>query len=323
MGEPGGIGAELTLAAWRALRTADDAGFLVIDDPGRLRRAAAETVNVIEVEDPRAVAQVFRDGLPVIAEPLPRVEVPGQPNPSCAAAALRSVERAVALARSGAVGGIVTNPVDKQALHEGAGFAHPGHTEFLAALAGGADTAMLLAGGGLRTVPLTIHHPLRAVPELITTDCILRTARVAARALEVDFGLDNPRIAVAGLNPHAGEGGLFGTEERDIIRPAVKQLQAEGIDAEGPFPADTLFRPETGAGFAAILCMYHDQALIPVKTRGFSEAVNVTLGLPFVRTSPAHGVAYDMVGRNAADAGPLIAAIRLAAMLARRRAAWN
>lgn len=323
MGEPGGIGAELALAAWRALRADEGVQFLAIDDPERLRRAADGTVEIIETDTAEAAMRVFRDGFPVIPERLPQVEVPGKPNPSCAHAALRSIERAAALAQSGAVGGMVTSPVDKQALHAGAGFAHPGHTEYLAALAGGADTVMMLVADGLRTIPLTIHLPLRSVPEQITTDRILRSAHVASRALADDFGLPNPRIAVAGLNPHAGEGGLFGTEERDIIRPAVERLQAEGISVEGPFPADTLFRPPFGARFEAILCMYHDQALIPVKTRGFPSAVNVTLGLPFIRTSPGHGVAYDMVGRNAADARPLIAAIRLAAALSRRRAAWT
>jgi 4-hydroxythreonine-4-phosphate dehydrogenase len=315
MGEPGGIGGDILVAAWRRLRATGPA-FMALDDPDRLRRLGA-VVRV--VADPAEATASFEGALPVLPLGVAVDAEPGRPDPRHAPAVVRSIERAVALARSGAAAAVVTNPIQKSALYA-AGFRFPGHTEFLADLAGGGvRPVMMLAGPSLRVVPLTVHVPLARVPGLLTVELIVRQARIAAEALRRDFGVPRPRLAVAGLNPHAGEAGAMGDEEERVIAPALAALRAEGIEVTGPLPADTMFHSNARAGYDAALCMYHDQALIPVKTLHFDEAVNVTLGLPFVRTSPDHGTALDIAGRGVARPGSLVAALELAAAMARRR----
>ena len=318
MGEAGGVGGEIAVAAWTALRRETGAAFFCIDCPARLRALGAP---VAEIADPATAAAHFSDALPVLPEPLAEPAAPGRPALSAAPATLRSIERGVALALSGAVSALVTNPIDKKALRDGAGFRHPGHTELLAELGGGGHPVMLLACPALKVAPLTIHTPLRAVADVITAPLIEATARVLEAALRRDFGVAAPRIAVAGLNPHAGEGGMLGDEEIEVIAPALERLRAEGLDLRGPLSADAMFHPAARAGYDAALCMYHDQALIPIKTIDFDNGVNVTLGLPFIRTSPDHGVAYDIAGQGRASASSLVAAIRLAGEMADRRRA--
>jgi 4-hydroxythreonine-4-phosphate dehydrogenase len=315
MGEPAGIGGEILVAAWERLRATGPA-FVALDDPDRLRRLGAV---VREVADPAEAAAVFGEALPVLPLGVAVEAEPGRPDPRHAPAVVASIERAVALARGGAVAAVVTSPIQKSALYA-AGFRFPGHTEFLAELAGGgAVPVMMLAGPSLRVVPLTVHVPLARVPGLLASDTIVRQARIAAEALRRDFGVARPRLAVAGLNPHAGEAGAMGEEEERVIAPALATLRADGLEVTGPLPADTMFHERARAGYDAALCMYHDQALIPVKTLHFDEAVNVTLGLPFVRTSPDHGTALDIAGRGVARPGSLVAALELAAAMARRR----
>jgi 4-hydroxythreonine-4-phosphate dehydrogenase len=244
---------------------------------------------------------------------------PGAADAANARAVLESIETAVELFRQGGASAIVTNPIQKASLYK-AGFQHPGHTEFLEFLAGqGAHAVMLLAVPGLRVVPVTVHTPLSRVPKALGTELIVRTGRITAEALRRDFGVAAPRLAVAGLNPHAGEDGAIGREEIEIISPAIETLRRDGIAVSGPRPADTLFHREARAGYDAALCMYHDQALIPLKTINFHEGVNVTIGLPFVRTSPDHGTALDIAGSGRADPRSLIAALVLARRIARAR----
>lgn len=312
MGEPAGIGCELTLKAW--LDRPGLPSFLAIDDPAHLAALAAALslpVPIRVVGSPAEAAAIFDEALPVLPCPLASAVAPGKPSGENAPAVIASIERAVALTQSGAAAGVVTNPIAKSVL-QAVGFPHPGHTEFLGALAGGAKPVMMLASPLLRVVPVTIHVALRAVPDLLTTDLILETARIVAADFKQHFGLPNVRIAVAGLNPHAGEDGRMGREDIKVVAPAVAQLQAEGIAAFGPLSADTLFHAEARKRYDVALCMYHDQALIPLKTLDFSGGVNVTLGLPFVRTSPDHGTAFDIAGKGIADPTSLIAAIRLA-----------
>jgi 4-hydroxythreonine-4-phosphate dehydrogenase len=250
---------------------------------------------------------------------------PGKPDATSAPAAIASIRRAVADVLAGRTAAVVTNPVAKNVLYR-SGFAEPGHTEFLAKLAAGATgkpvhPVMMLWSAELAVVPVTIHLPLRDVVSRLTTELIVETGRIVARDLSARFGIARPRIAVAGLNPHAGEEGALGEEDASIVAPAVAQLRAEGIDAIGPLPADTLFHKRARAGYDVALCMYHDQALIPIKTLAFDRAVNVTLGLPFVRTSPDHGTAFDIAGTGRADPSSLVAALALAARLAAHTAA--
>jgi 4-hydroxythreonine-4-phosphate dehydrogenase len=244
--------------------------------------------------------------------------VPGDAATSDAMAVIRSIERAVALVQAGEASAVVTCPIAKKTL-TAAGFAFPGHTEFLAHLTGAARSVMMLAVDGLRVVPVTIHEPLASVPGHLTQDLIVETARITANALKRDFGLENPRLAMAGLNPHAGEGRTLGHEEFEVITPAIEQLRAEGIIVTGPHAADSMFHAAARARYDAAICMYHDQALIPIKTIDFDGGVNVTLGLPIVRTSPDHGTAFDIAGKNVANPASLIAAIELAAAMAARR----
>ncbi len=265
-------------------------------------------------------AEAFRAALPVLPMPLSALPIPGRPSPSAAEAVIGSIERAVELALSGEAAGVVTNPIQKSVL-AGAGFRFPGHTEFLEHLAGpGHRARMMLAGGGLRVVLVTIHEPLKAAIARLDSGMIVEAGRDAARALRNDFGIARPRLAVAGLNPHAGEDGTMGREEIEIVEPAVAALREAGVDAFGPLPPDTMFTPRARAGYDAALCLYHDQGLIPLKTLDMMGGVNVTLGLPFVRTSPDHGTALDIAGEGAAGASSLVAALRMAADIAGVRA---
>jgi 4-hydroxythreonine-4-phosphate dehydrogenase len=322
MGEPAGIGGEIALKAWLQRGSEHLPPFLLIDDPARLAeltRTFGWPVPVKTVAAAEEATGVFATGLPVLPLALPQRAIPGHPDPANAAAVIASIETGVALVSEGRAGALVTNPIQKQALYA-AGFRHPGHTEFLAALAGGIDVAMMLACPDLRVVPVTIHLSLREALGVLSSKRIITAGRVAAAGLKRDFGIAAPRLAVAALNPHAGEKGTLGREEIEIIAPAVAALRAEGIAAEGPAPADTLFHAEARRRYDAVLCMYHDQALIPLKTIDFARGVNVTLGLPFIRTSPDHGTALDIAGRGAADPASLIAALKLAGEMAARRA---
>lgn len=324
LGDPAGVGPELIAAAWAERSALGLAPFVVAGGAHVLASAAAArglAVPVQAIEDPRDAAAVFATALPVLADGGDGRYTPGQPDMEGAALALHSLELATSLALSGAASGVVTAPVSKSALAE-VGFAFPGQTEFLAHACGVAedDAVMLLAGPSLKAVPLTIHVAIAEVAALITQDLILRRARVIDRALRRDFGLTNPRIAVAGLNPHAGEKGRMGVEEREVIGPAIAALVAEGITATGPHPADTMFAPHKRGSYDVALAMYHDQALVPLKTLDFDEGVNMTLGLPIVRTSPDHGTAFDIAGQGLANPASLVAAIRMAAAAAAHRA---
>ena len=316
MGDPAGVGGEIAIRAWQ------DCGglpvFFCIDDPDRLTALGGK---VREIAEPAQAADVFGQALPVLAHKLGTPAIPGTPDPAHARPTIESIDRAVALAQQGAVAGVVTNPINKKVLYDGANFAFPGHTEYLAHLGGVERTVMMLAAPGLRVVPVTIHIPLADVPTALTADLIIQTARITHAALRSDFAIAAPRIAVAGLNPHAGEGGAMGREEITTISPALDVLRAQGIDVDGPLPADTMFHPAARARYDAALTMYHDQGLVPIKTLDFARGVNVTLGLPFVRTSPDHGTAYDIAGKGIADASSLIEAIRLAGQMAAVRAA--
>jgi len=325
MGEPAGIGGELSLKAWRARKPADRP-FFVLDDANRLTALARDLrldVGVQEIARPADAATVFARALPVLAVKLRAPATPGRPDPANAPATLEAIERGAALAMARQIAGVVTNPIQKKTLQD-AGFRHPGHTEFLAELAGGAagkpaEVAMMLACPGLRVVPVTIHLSLADAVHALDAEGIVRVGRITASALTALFGIARPRLVVAALNPHAGEQGTMGNEERRTIMPAIETLRGDGIDVSGPAPADTLFHPAARATYDAALCMYHDQALIPIKTIDFSGGVNVTLGLPFVRTSPDHGTALDIAGTGRADPASLIAALAMADDMARRR----
>ena len=323
MGEPAGIGGEITLKAWRERVTSAIPPFFTIDDPARLT-ALARTIGIDvparEIDDPGEAERVFPDALPVLAQVLPRPPIPGRPDPANAPAVIAAIERAVALVRSQRANAVVTNPIQKETLYD-SGFAYPGHTEFLGALAHVVHPVMMLAGPELRVVPVTIHLSLADALAALSTTAIVTCGRVTAAALARDFGIGRPRLAVAALNPHAGEAGTMGYEEHDIIAPAVAALAAQGIDVSGPAPADTLFHAAARTRYDAVLCMYHDQALIPLKTLDFERGINITLGLPFVRTSPDHGTALDIAGRGIANPASLIAALTAAGAMAARRAA--
>ena len=320
MGDPAGIGGELTLRAWAGKTTAP---FFALDDPDRLA-ALAERIGVAvpvrAIATPAETASVFADALPVLPVPLAAPPVAGTPDAANAPAVIASIERATRLALAGEAGAVVTNPISKAVLYR-AGFRHPGHTEFLADLCGvPGREVMMLAAPALRVVPVTVHLSLRDALAALTTGLIADVARTAAAALVRDFGIAAPRLAVAGLNPHAGEQGALGREDQEIVAPAVAALRAEGIDATGPWPPDTMFTEAARARYDAAICMYHDQALIPLKTLDMHHGVNVTLGLPIVRTSPDHGTAFDIAGTGRADATSLIAALRLAGEIVATRA---
>jgi len=326
MGEPAGIGGEIALKAW--LRRGEGVPpFYLIDDPGRLAALAGRlgwSVPISPLAAPRDaaphdIAAIFAEALPVLSiGGSPRAE-PGRPDPADAPLVIGAIDAAVAEVRANRAAALVTNPINKDALYR-AGFRHPGHTEYLAELAGtGAGAVMMLACPELRVVPVTIHLALRQAIEELSGAAIVHAGRVTHQALIRDFGVARPVIACAGLNPHAGESGALGREDIDIIMPAIAELRAAGIDVRGPLAADTMFHGAARRGYDAALCMYHDQALIPVKTIDFDGAVNVTLGLPFIRTSPDHGTAFDIAGSGVAQADSLIAALLLAAQMAARR----
>ncbi len=315
MGDPAGIGGEIVAKAY--LSGAMKTPVFCIDDPERLMALGLSTV---EITHPSEAAAAFPIGMPVLPEPLATPATPGQPDASNARATVNSITRAVELAIAGDAGAVVTMPINKKALYDGARFSFPGHTEFLASLAGVKTSVMMLAAPGLRVVPATIHIPLSEVPKVLSTPLVLETARILNDSLKQDFGISTPRIAVAGLNPHAGEGGAMGYEDLSIIAPAVRALQDEGLTIFGPLPADTMFHAAARDRYDAALCMYHDQALIPVKMLDFARGVNITLGLPFIRTSPDHGTAYDIAGTGQADPSSLIEALNTAAEMSERRA---
>ena len=321
MGDPAGIGGELTLRAWLALRGRGQT-LVALDDPERLAalaRTLGLDVPIRLVNRAADATSIFADALPVLPVRLAEPAIHGKPNPANAAAIVASIERAAALCLTGETGAMVTNPINKAALYQ-AGFHYPGHTEFLAALTGAAgQQIMMLVSPHLRVVPVTVHASLRASIAMLTTKMIVDAARTTAAALGRDFGLATPRLAIAGLNPHAGEQGALGDEETTLIQPAINTLRAEGIDVTGPWPPDTMFTPAARQRYDVAICMYHDQALIPLKTLDMDHGVNVTLGLPIARTSPDHGTAYDIAGKGVADPSSLIAAIALAADLARSR----
>ena len=322
MGEPAGIGGEIALMAWRARRAAKLRPFFVIDDPTRLAalsRATGLNVPVAAIAAPEAAAAHFAQALPVLPLTLAVPVVTGKPNPANGRAVIAAINLAVALVQQGRAAAVVTNPIHKHVLYQ-AGFTAPGHTEYLAQLAGAQRAVMMLACPLLRVVPVTVHVPLRRAVTEISADEIVVQATICASALRTDFGIAAPRIAVAGLNPHAGEEGSIGDEERRIIAPAVARLRAQGIDAVGPLPPDGMFHDEARRRYDVAVCMYHDQALIPLKALGFWEGINITLGLPFVRTSPDHGVALALAGTGKARPDSLIAAIAAAADFAERRA---
>jgi 4-hydroxythreonine-4-phosphate dehydrogenase len=319
LGDPAGIGGEIALKAWAAL--GGRLPFFLIGDVGHMERLGdALGLPVRGIHEPEAAEAAMPFGLPVLHHPLPRRASPGRPEPANAAAVVAIIARGVELVRGGRALALCTNPIQKKALQDGAGFAFPGHTEFLAHLSGAPLAVMMLAAPGIRVVPVTIHIPLAAVPDALTAALLEQTIRLAHQGLVADFGLIAPRIAVTGLNPHAGEEGAMGREEQTVIVPVLARLRAEGMQVSGPHSADSLFHPAARAGYDAAVCMYHDQALIPIKTIDFEGGVNVTLGLDFVRTSPDHGTAYDIAGGLCASPASLIAALRLARDMAETRA---
>ncbi len=312
-GEPAGIGPEISVAAKRILR--DEVAFFWIGDPRHLPVGSA--FQVIDTVD--QVGQVPDDVLPVLAHEFASVGAAGAPVLANAKGVIEVIARAVDLVMAGAASAVCTAPINKKALKDGANFGYPGHTEYLAALAGVDDVVMMLACPDLRVVPATIHIPLAEVPMALTAAKLEAVIRLTHAGLMRDFGIENPRLAVAGLNPHAGEGGAIGGEEREMIIPLLDRLRAEGFHLQGPMPADTMFHASARARYDAAVCMYHDQALIPIKTIDFAGGVNVTLGLPFIRTSPDHGTAFDIAGKGVADPTSLVAALRMAADMVRAR----
>ncbi|MEM9523365.1 MAG: 4-hydroxythreonine-4-phosphate dehydrogenase PdxA [Pseudomonadota bacterium] len=312
-GEPAGAGAELTVKAWREL--GNDIPFFWIGDP---RHLPAGT-EIAEISDPAEVRDTG-DRLAVLRHEFSGPAHPGVPNPNHAQDVIDIIARAVSLVIGGRASAVCTNPIHKKTLMDGAGFTYRGHTEYLAALAGVDRVVMMLVCNALKVVPATLHIPLEQVKTHLTRPLLVDTLRITHVGLMRDFGVQAPRLAVAGMNPHAGEGGAIGREEIEIIQPALASLRGEGLNVTGPLSADTMFHPGARAGYDAAICMYHDQALIPIKTLDFARGVNVTLGLPFIRTSPDHGTALDIAGRGIADPSSLIEALRLAHAMARRRA---
>lgn len=317
-GEPAGVAPEITAAAWRALRNDPRCTFLLLGDAAYWRLRNPD-LPVAEVAAPAEARAVFAGALPVLHRPLAAHPVPGSIASATAPQVIAAIDEAVAMAFRHEVSGIVTNPIQKDALYQ-AGFRHQGHTDYLAHLSARhgqpVQEVMMLVAEDLRAIPITVHIPLKEVPRQLTREAILDQARVTARDLQRYFGIARPRLAFTGLNPHAGENGAMGREEIETIRPAIETLRAEGLEVTGPLSADTAFHAEARAAYDAILCMYHDQALIPVKTIDFHGGVNVSLGLPFIRTSPDHGTALGIAGTGTANPKSLIAALRLAAQMA-------
>jgi 4-hydroxythreonine-4-phosphate dehydrogenase len=326
-GEPAGIAPEITVAAWSYCRRRHGMPFFYIGDADYLRMRAKQArlpLEAIEINEPEEASKPFRSALPILNRPLRKQPITGIPDKACAAAVQDSIKEAVQFAMDRRVSAVVTNPIQKETFYA-AGFKHQGHTDFLAHLAREAglpaEPVMMLTAKNLRTVPVTVHIPLRDVFEQLDKKAIVTQARIVARDLQRYFGLKKPRLGVTGLNPHAGEGGSMGKEEKSIVSPAIEQLRKEGFDVAGPLPADTAFHEDARARCDAVLCMYHDQALIPVKTLDFHGGVNVTLGLPFIRTSPDHGTALELAGTGKANPRSLVSALALASKMARRSGA--
>lgn len=323
MGEPAGIAGEIAIKAWNAPDGRPVPPFAVIGDVEWLRAEAHRIkshTHIIPVASMVEAGERFHEGVPVLSLPLKAKAVPGKADAANGEVVVAAIKRATEMAASGEASGVVTNPIHKATLY-GAGFKFPGHTEYLASLLPTArGPIMMLAIEGLRVVPVTVHLSLSRAIASLTTEAIVEAGAITADALRGDFGIASPRLAVAALNPHAGESGAMGDEEVRVIAPAIAELQKRGIKVAGPLPADTLFHPAARERYDAALCMYHDQALIPLKTLDFAGGVNVTLGLPIVRTSPDHGTAFDIAGRDKADASSLLAALRLAARIAEQRA---
>jgi len=313
-GEPAGIGPEVCVKAWAAL--GHDLPFFWIGDWRHLPAGS----KICQIDDPSETAAASARGMPVLQHDFTATSAPGKPDAQNAAGVIEVIRRACGLAATGAASAICTAPIHKKALKDGAGFAFAGHTEFLADIAGVEHAVMMLASDSLRVVPTTIHIPLSQVTTALTPDLLRDTITITHAALIADFGISAPRLAIAGLNPHAGEGGVMGAEEIDLITPVLKQLRADGMDLTGPLSADTMFHKSARARYDAAIAMYHDQALIPIKTLAFDQGVNITLGLPFVRTSPDHGTAFDIVGKNIANPASLIAALKIARDMGARRA---
>jgi 4-hydroxythreonine-4-phosphate dehydrogenase len=326
LGEPAGIGPDIALEAWLRRHELKLPAFYLLGDRDLLGNRAKALGLKIKLADVSAedALDAFADALPVVATGRAATAQPGQPDDTSAEAALASIRQAVSDVTSGRASAVVTNPIAKSVLYR-AGFRHPGHTEFLAELAATAghtpQPVMMLWSPALVVVPVTIHLSLRDAIARLSSDLIVTTARIVAAALKARFGLAHPRLAISGLNPHAGEEGSLGAEELTIVAPAVEILRGEGIEVRGPLPADTMFHDAARKTYDCAICMYHDQALIPVKTLAFDDAVNVTLGLPFIRTSPDHGTAFDIAGTGRANPSSLIAALRLAARMAAARPA--
>ena len=320
LGDPAGIGPEVLAKCWDNRASFGLPPFVAIGDPRSVEAVWDGPIEIIT--DPREADSAFDVGLPLIQLTAAEADVPGHPSVAGAHCSLDSLELAVGLARSGSAAGVVTGPVAKEQLYA-IGFAHPGQTEFVAERCGVASSnvAMMLAGPTLRTVPVTTHLAVAAISRHLTTSLIEARGRAVLRGLQRSFGIADPRLAIAGLNPHSGEGGALGREEIEIIAPAIAILADEGWRVTGPHPADTLFHASARANYDAAMCMYHDQALIPVKALHFEDAVNVTLGLPIIRTAPDHGTAFDIAGQDKADPRPMAAAIRIAAECALNRAA--
>lgn len=322
VGDPSGIGPEIAISAWLGRGRLDVPAFYLLADPTLIAaraRSLGVALEIFQVQ-PASALSAFESALPIVPLTAAFVDTPGVPATANAAGVIEAIDRAVADTLAGAAAAVVTCPIAKKPLYD-AGFGFPGHTEYLAHLASRAKGApvtpvMMLAGPKLRAVPVTIHIALAKVPQKLTTEAIVTTARITAADLTHRFGIAKPRLAVSGLNPHAGEGGAMGGEDEAVIRPAIEALRAEGVDAFGPLPADTMFHARARAGYDAAVCMYHDQALIPAKALAFDETVNVTLGLPFIRTSPDHGTAFDIAGKGVARPDSLIAALKLARSLA-------
>jgi 4-hydroxythreonine-4-phosphate dehydrogenase len=322
MGDPAGVGGELTLKAWEMRKEAKLPAFFAIDDPARLRDINAD-IPIQVIDKPADVIDVFDMALPVLPLELNEPAKLGTLNPKNGSCVIESITRAVNLCLAGEASALVTNPIHKAALYN-IGFEHPGHTEFVAHLCGQKNNKnerpiMMLAAKGLRVVPLTVHIPLKDVPSAITEELIYEKVHIVNESMRRDFKIASPRIAVAGLNPHAGEDGKIGLEDQEVIMPALKRLRAENIDISGPYPADTMFHEEARARYDVALGMYHDQALIPLKTLDFHGGVNITLGLSVVRTSPDHGTALDIAGQGIANPQSLINAIKMAEEIAQNR----
>ena len=316
-GEPAGIGPEITAKAWQALRNDNHHHFFLIGDAAELAGKTGVPIKIIKSVD--EAQNIFSNAIPIWQKDIPHAAVAGQLNANNSPWVIGAIDQGVSFCLAGEASAIVTNPIQKEALYE-AGFKHQGHTDYLAHLARQAGhyvvEVMMLVAQDLRAIPVTVHIPLKDVPSALTTEAIVAQGKVVAESLSKHFGIRAPRLAVTGLNPHAGENGAMGHEDKSIIVPAIAQLRSAGIVVQGPLPADTAFHAEARSNYDAVLCMYHDQALIPAKTLDFHGGVNVTLGLPFIRTSPDHGTALGIAGKNTANPTSLIAAIKLAAEMA-------